>query len=59
MRIYGVRLCMCVLEQIKSANGVRAGAFLGLRLPSFVFFLLDLSNIELRVSLGSGGGAVK
>ena len=41
----------------KALNGVRAGAFLGLRLPFFLFFLLDLNNIEngrgVRVSLGS------
>ena len=36
---------------------VRAGTFLGLRLPFYIFFLLNLSNIKngrgLRVSLGS------
>ena len=46
---------MCVLGQLKSAKW--GEGFLGLRFPVFLFFLLDLSNIEngrgLRFSLGS------
>ena len=41
-----MRLCMCVVEQPKALDGERAGAFLGLHLPFFLFFLLNLSNIE-------------
>ena len=46
MRVDGEGSCKSVTGNCKALRGVRAKAFLGWRLPIFISFLLDLSNIE-------------